>query len=926
MLLLSFTVSLPLTAQAFVSARQQVPSQANQYVRASAQVFSFRFDNTPLPQALKRVADQAGLGLSYNSKLISEDHWVSVDLREATIPEVLDHLLAGTEVTADVSPDRVIRLRRRVSQSVDQEVRGRVIDASTQQPLPGVNIQIPNTIIGTSTDIDGQFQLTVADSVDYLIFSYIGYETVEQPINNASFLEVALTASTNTLDDEVVVVGYGTQRRSDLTGAISSVDGQLIEEMPVASFDQALRGRSAGVQVTQTSHTPGGGVSIRVRGGNSITAGNEPLFVIDGVPVFDVNQQGGSWNSQQPLNVLSTINPNDIASIEILKDASATAIYGARAANGVVLVTTKRGTSGQGKITASAYYGVQEVSNPLEMLNARQFAELTNEAFTAADRDPVFNPDTLTSNTDWQDALFQVAPIQNYQISFSGGNQGNYYLSANLFQQDGVVKGSDFWRGSLRFNNDRPVTSRLTVGNSITLSRTASQRVATESGNSVVRRASRISPTLPVYDAFGDYTWGGQVGNGVSAESNPLFEAQAITSEKYLTRMLGSVYAEYQVANPLTLRIQLGTDLVFARDNYYEPREPRGNRTVSGQGFATVASNESRTFLNENTLTYANQWGDHALTVLGGFTVQAFRFEELRSIADQFATDELTYFNMASAIRNAYWPRQNYDRSAILSYLSRVNYNYQGKYLLTAAVRADGSSKFGDGNKWGLFPSVAAAWRLSDESFLSSASWLNDLKLRVSWGLTGNQNIPSYRSLGQVSEANYVFNEIKTIGQTLVNVANPNLQWETTNQTDIGIDAAFWSGRLSVTADYYYKRTSDLLYDVSLPRTTGFASSVQNIGSLENEGLELAITTVNVENSQIYWETSFNVARNRSEVLNLGQETERLIERVDGILRVGKPIGSFYGYQTDGIFQSVQEVEDGPQADAQPGDRRYVRS
>lgn len=800
------------------------------------------------------------------------------------------------------------------------------MDETNGEPLAGASIiivEFPG--IGTTTDFDGNYVLALPEGSENIRATYIGYRERELPIGGTMVtLDIALSPEIASLD-EVVLIGYGTKRRRDLTGAVSSVSEAEIKEVIVTSFDQALKGRSAGVQVTQTSGVPGGGVSIRIRGGNSITAGNEPLFVIDGVPVLNDNRQGASRDNTQPLNTLSTLNPNDIASIDILKDASATAIYGARAANGVVLVTTKRGSSGKGRLNLSVYTGFQEVPNPIDMLDAREFAVLVNEANTNAGREAVFDLAAIDNDTDWQDVLFRSAPIQNYQLSLSNGNEkGNYYMSGNYFSQEGTVRGSGFDRISFRFNGNQEIFPGLKSGNTVSLTRTSSDRVSTDGGNSVVRNALRISPTLPVRDQFGDYTFGGATGGGVSAESNPLFRAEEITNENFQTRFLGSAFLEYSPITGLTLKTQVGTDLIFGKNNYYIPREPRGDQSFAGLGFAAVQANESRSVISESSVSFKGNLGDHSFDVLGGFSFQNFRFERLESLADSFPTDEQTFYNLDAATRNVYFPLQAYDRSAIISYLARANYDYQGRYLLTASVRTDGSSKFGDGNKWGVFPSVAAAWRISDEPFLREASGLDNLKLRLSFGITGNQDIPSYSSLGQVREANYVFDEQKTIGQTLITVSNPDLKWETTAQTNIGLDATFWKGGLSVTADYYYKKTTDLLFDVSLPRTTGFATSVQNIGELENEGLELSINTVNIDSGDFYWDTNFNFTTNRSEVLGLGQETERLINNVNGILRVGEPVGSFFGYRTDGIFQNAAEVAVSAQPGAAPGDRRFV--
>lgn len=898
------------------------------------------YQDVALTEILSDMQARTQFAFSYNQEVLKGVPKLTVHSTEASVRDILLEIASKGDLQFKRVNDNisVIKASKRMKQEerlleLNRTITGKVTDAETGEPLVGATIQVKSTSIGTISDIDGNFKLSVPDGSEVLVVSFIGFKTYETLLDNRSVVEVVLKPDLSALS-EVVVVGYGTQKRNDLTGAISSLDQEVVEEMAVSSFDQILKARIAGVQVSQTSHLPGGGVSIRVRGGNSITAGNEPLYVVDGFPIINTQHVGSSRDNQQPINPLSSINPNDIESIEVLKDASATAIYGARGANGVILITTKQGVSGKGTINLNVYYGVQQVANKLDVLNARQFAVLSNEAYSAAGDDPIFVNsdgnateaylDSIGEGTDWQDELFRVAPMQDYQISFSGGNKdkGSYFLSANFFSQDGIVEGSDFKRFSLRFNGMQQVAKKLKVGNSLSVSRTSSDRVATEGSNSVVRSALRISPTLPVYDEFGNYTWGGEIGNGISSEANPLFLANAVTRENYLTRILGNAFLEYQIVDNLTFRTSAGADLVFGNSNYYIPREPRGNQNTNGLGFGSVLRNQSLSFLNENTLSYAQQFGEHDVSALAGFTLQTYNFEQLEAISDQFTTDELTFYNLSNATRNAYFPLQSYDESGILSFLGRVNYNYADKYLLTATAREDGSSKFGKNNKWGFFPSFAAAWRISNEQFFPTSDILSDLKIRASYGITGNQNISSYASLGQVTSSNYIFDELASSGSALSNVANPELKWETTAQADIGVDAVLLNGRLSLIADYYYKKTTDLLYSKNLARTTGFRTSVQNIGSLENEGFELTLNSTNVDAGNWLWETSFNISTNRNKVLDIGDD-ELFLTSVDGILREGEAVGSFYGYRFDGIFQSVAEVAESAQPDAQPGDIRF---
>ncbi|HEY9045952.1 MAG TPA: TonB-dependent receptor [Ohtaekwangia sp.] len=816
-----------------------------------------------------------------------------------------------------------------VVQAQNQTITG-VVMADDNSPLPGVSVLVKGTTVGTVTDADGKFSISASPS-STLVFTFIGMKTLEVAVNNQSTVDVVMQGDISQLD-EVVVVGYGTQKKSDVTGSVSSVTARDIKAIPITSMAQALQGRAAGVQVSQASNAPGGGVTIRIRGGNSIQGGNEPLYVLDGYPIS--NENGPN------------INPNDIESMEILKDASATAIYGSRGANGVVMITTKRGKPGRNTLQFETYYGVQKVRKQLDMLDATQLATLVNEGIANVNADnvgkpgfpkaPAFTDDQIAAlgkGTNWQDEIFQSAPQQNYQLSFSGGDDKNqYYISGNYFNQDGIVVNSGFERGAVRFNLDRQINDKFKLSTSFVVNRTVTNLIASDgdggSGAGVVYGALNFSPTVPVYNADGSYTIDNRTG-GIKI-SNPVALAKLTTNRNTALRLLGTISGEYTIIEGLTLKVLFGTNLSQGKINTYIPRTVYAG--VGTSGTATINSSQYGEWLNENTLTYRKTINDkHRVTALVGYTLQQAHNEGFQANAQNFANDILTYNNLGTA-QQTNPGSSNADDWGLRSYLGRVNYDYDGRYLVTLTGRVDGSSRFGAGNKNAFFPSGSVAWRISNEQFMTNVSAVSDLKLRVSYGYTGNQQIPQYQSLGALQPQNYNFGNALSIGFSPNRIANPNLKWETTGQLDIGLDIGLINNRVQITADVYQKKTKDLLYNVSLPITSGYSTSLQNIGKTQNRGIEFAVSTVNVDKA-FRWTTNFNISANRNKILDLGSVTGdipsggasgHLQLSNSGILRVGQQIGVFYGLITDGIFQNQAEIDASAQKTAKPGERRFV--
>jgi len=818
------------------------------------------------------------------------------------------------------------------------EVKGKVTTAGGN-PLPGVSISVKGSSQGISTDDNGFFHLIHPSGKDTLVVTHVGYLTQLIALRGRSSVDIRLEEDKNELS-QIMVIGYGTARKSDLTGSVISVRSDELKATPATSLDQALQGRAAGVQVTQISGKPGAETSIRIRGTSSINAGNEPLYVIDGMLVSSDGGDLTTGVTRGPrIGPLSSINPGDIESIEILKDASATAIYGSRGANGVVLITTKRGRSGQGTINAESYYGVQQVANKLRLLNAAEFGAFVNDAQINAHQTPIYvNPKNLGAGTDWQGGLFRNAPMSNYQITLSGGDdKTKYAISGNYFAQKGIIINSDFKRYSLRVNLDRNINKNLTVGTNLAYSRISSIGILTNAGQiipGVVTGALLFNPVLPVYDSTmnGGYTFDNTY-HGIPGLTlgNPIAEAREYVSNTVISRILGNVYARLSISKALEFKTTFGID-GFANSEYtFGPNFLK--RTQASKGEAGVGKSNGLTWLNENTLSYNNTFNKvHRVSTVLGYTLQQFNNDQLLAYAFDFPDNRTGYHNIASA-KNPQKPVNTESSWSMISYLGRINYTFDNKYLFTLTGRVDGSSKFGAGNKYGFFPSGAFAWRVSDESFMRHILSVNDLKLRASYGLIGNQSIAPYQSLSLVGPyGEGVFNsalgsEVYT-GQEPLSYANPKLKWESTRQLDLGVDLSLFSNRISLTADYYNKKTFDLLLVTPIPTTSGFGTTLLNIGNVVNHGIDLSLRTVNIRGA-FEWSSAINFSVNRNRVTNLNSTTD--IPLPGGIiLRKGQPIGTFYGYVFDGIFQSDAEAASSPvlvgQEQGAPNPASYARA
>ncbi|TXK49355.1 TonB-dependent receptor [Pontibacter qinzhouensis] len=830
---------------------------------------------------------------------------------------------AAPRIASDNSERRILENNFLNSQPQQTSITGRVT-SQEGEPLPGVTVVLKGTSFGSITDLDGNFSLSASlQANNVLVFSFVGYQPKEVPYKAGQRLQVVLTEDAKSLS-EVVVVGYGTQKKSDLTGSVGTVSKELIEQQPVSSIDRALQGAAAGVQVTQTSGQPGGGVSIRIRGGGSIQGGNEPLYVIDGFPLYN-NAASAGVTSGADVNPLASINPSDIESMHILKDASATAIYGSRGANGVIIITTKKGAAGTSIVSYEGSYGLQALRQKIDLLNASEFAQLRNEALQ--DRNPAGGPyqylapaeiAALGTGTDWQDAAFHQSPIQNHQISISGGNEKTRYaLTGGYFGQDGIIRNTDFKRLSARINLDSKITDKFNVGLNLTGSRTD----ANLAPSGIVSSLLTMPPTATIYEADGNYTFRNPFENLITNPIASLFEQ---TNKTNTLRVLSTIYGEYTLLDGLVAKVSFGTDITTTKDESYIPRTLYEGIAVNGQ--AAIGQLNSYSWLNENTLTYRKESGKHSLNALLGFTQQEFSNDVFRAGSQQFVSDDLTY----NSLQGGATPTVPYSDAyswSLISYLGRLNYFFDQRYFFTASLRADGSSRFGKNNKWGYFPSVAFAWKISNENFFTNVNLpITDFKFRTSFGATGNQEIGMYQSLSTLSSVRVLLGEQITTGFRPDRIANDNLGWETTYQFDSGIDLGLFENRLLLTVDGYYKKTVDLLLNVQIPWTSGHSSSLQNFGAVENRGLEFGINTVNIDNGALTWNSSLNLAFNRNKVLKIGDGQEDFIISGDYIIKVGEPLGSFYGSVTDGVLQPGEVAEKGNltgKSSPKAGDRLY---
>lgn len=730
-------------------------------------------------------------------------------------------------------------------------VNGVVTSSTDGNTLAGVNVIEKGTTRGTSTSAEGTYELTVSGAEAILVFSYVGFKTKEVVVGDQETIDVILEEDLQLLED-IVVVGYGEQDRKTLTSSVSSVGADEIENTPAAGTDQLIQGRAAGVQVSNNSGTPGSGVFVKIRGTSSISGGSDPLYVVDGVPIETGNF--GLGLGGETTSAIADIAPSDIASIEILKDASATAIYGARAANGVVLITTKRGTNSAPSFKISTYYGFEEAVNEPDLVSGPEFEMLMNEsARNNGQPEPYANPQSAV-DTDWANTVFRQGTVRNVDLSISGGNEIiRYAISGSNFGQDGVVEPTTYDRSSARINLDLDANDNLSLGTSITYSFSNRNRARNNDNiTGVLGGVYFIPSNLPVFQEDGSYT-------KFSIFENPVAAATEIDFNMDVNRLIGNVFGEYELLPNLNFRTSWSYDYNQVKEDRYDNTFTNNGAAVNGSALSTVALITSWT--GENTLDYRFYTGDHNFNALVGTSLQETDFERTTAEGQQFPSNDFQRIEDAAVQTSS----SDGTSSGILSVFGRFQYDYDARYLATFTVRRDGSSRFGENNQWGTFPSVALGWVPSEESFFN-VDWINNLKIRGSYGITGNQGgIGNFQARGLWGGASYT----DSPGTTPEQLSNPDLKWETTKQLDLGLDLTILDDRLTITYDYYHKKTEDLLLAVPVPLSTGFAELVQNFGEVENKGMEFSLSADILRRENLSWRTQFNIAGNRNKILKL---------------------------------------------------------
>ncbi len=776
-------------------------------------------------------------------------------------------------------------------QAQERKVTGKVTSSEDLLGLPGANVYIKNSSVGASADMDGNYSVIVSEKNAVLVFNFVGFQTVEIPVGTKNVINVSLKPDTKALD-EVIVVGYGTRKKSDITGSVSSVTAKELTAFPVLNAEQALQGRAAGVSVqTNNGGEPGAPVKIRVRGGTSINASGDALVVVDGFAGVAMPA------------------PQDIASIEVLKDASATAIYGSRGSNGVIMVTTKKGKPGKPVIEFSNSTSIQSVNNKLHLLNADQFAAY-RKSFTTHTQGP--------ANSDWQDIIYRDGMISNTQLSFSGGSENvRYYVSGTYFNQNGVVINSGIDKYTIVANLEADLSPKFKVGLNTFTSKQNKEGIISQTGAGgtgaagVIASAYRFMPDKGIYNADGTYTTTAPIGDDID---NPYATAMENILETVNIVNRSNFFAQYQITKDLDFKTTLGLTDNNSQTGRFIPSTLIAGKNIKGE--ASVNNTRFSSFLTENYLTFKREIIDRGiLTVLGGYSYQKNKNENSYAASRGFLTNTNSYRNLGAGTVFLK-PDSGLSETELISAFGRLNFDYDDRYLLTFTARRDGSSSFSKNYKYGTFPSGAIGWNISKEAFLKDNKTISNLKLRASYGATGNPSIGAYSTLSRFSEIYYVSGDVIVNAVQLTSLDNPNLKWETSYQQDYGIDLGLFDNRISITADYYKTITKDLLFNRPLPGVSGIASQLQNVGELENKGWELGINTKNFVGADFTWSTSFNISSNKNKVLKLADNKDLLINSAPGhflatesqILRVGQPVGSFFGFVYDGVIQQGEPV------------------
>jgi TonB-linked SusC/RagA family outer membrane protein len=858
---------------------------------------SLKIENNSIIDVFNEIERVSDYGFFFKSDQLDMNKQYTVEFNDASIEDVMTRLLDVDKYNYQVIGRTIVVNRTDGVTNIGQarKIRGVVTD-DAGNPLPGVTIVIEGTQTGTISALDGSYELEVPADAEFLMFSFIGMQTQKVSVSNAN--NVVMYDDTIGLE-EVVAVGYGTMKKSDLTGSITQVKAEDLISVSASNPIEALQGRASGVAVINADASPGSSPTIRIRGSGSITAGNEPLIVVDGFPLVNNN--------------LNDISSNDIESMEILKDASSAAIYGSRGANGVILITTKKGKRGQNNLEVSGSLGIATPARVPEMLGREDFVNFINDAYTYSNGTPVYsssNP-APSYNVDWHDKIIRnSSKVQNYSVAFSGGkDKTSYMLSGNIFSQDGMVEASGFEKFTVRVNLDHEFKPWLTVGTHMQVGR--SQRDVRDNPTGNIFRYGW--PTVPVKNPDGSWYYATEdpsISSYFEGTWNPVAEASEVTNELSADRLLGDVYALFTPVKNVTFKTNFGVDIANEKQyEYYTSKSSAGIGSGStGTGGQTYRRKTSR--LTDNILTYSNTWDKHRLTATGVYSWQEYVYEDLETSGSGFLNDATGANDMSYASIESISINSDKFSNRLISWTARASYSYDDKYLLTVTGRYDGSSRFGKNNKWGFFPSVGFGWRVTQEPFLAGNETITNLKLRTSYGVTGNQEIGDYQSLASLSTAYYVFDGVPILGFAET-IGNPDLKWERNIQYNVGVDVGFWN-RLDLNLDYYSRQTSDLLYNVPIPTTSGYSSMLKNIGEVKNVGLELT-AHARIIDSEFKWDVTTNVSSNKNEVVELYGDVEKinLGSSTGGIARyliVGEAVNSLWARESAGIITTQDQL------------------
>lgn len=928
----------------------------------SASVYSqktkvnLKVENATLQQVFQTIQDQTEFDFFYKNEQIPAEARVSIQYQNESVEVILDKILSGTGLTYHVlDKDIVISAKGAAKSEINgqqqKSVSGKITDSSGS-PLPGVSVVVKGTTNGTISDANGNYSISNIPENATLQFSFVGMKAQEVVVGGKSTVNVKMEEDAIGIE-EVVAVGYGTVKKGELTVSVSQVKATELRDIPVSSIDQALAGRATGVSVVQGTGGPGANTSIRIRGSNSINSSAEPLIVVDGLPLSTTSGDNSSSSrygfTGDQINVLASINPNDIETVDILKDAAATSIYGARGANGVILITTKKGKQGKTSLSLNSYYGVQQISKSMEMLDATEFSKLIFDARANSKLVQTTNPDLLsrkmalpdTYNTDWLSEVSRIAPIQDYNLNLNGGNEnGKYLISLGHFSQDGVIKATEIERYSARLNlESSALNNRIKLGVNFSLARTQSQMLNTAS---IYSNALFAAPNLPVYDSNEYYTYNlpDFFNDGYSYPNflrdyrlytvAPMYNIEKVKAPRINDRIFGNLFLDLKLMEGLTYKLNVGADVNHNKIKFFSPE-------IGQMRYGTGAANDlshlmNNTYTIDNTINYLKTIGLHNLTVLLGQSGQKYTNETVGFTASNLNNFYTFWGNpdngwaMDGDNFNTGGKYSSYSDWKFTSYFARLNYNYSDKYLFTATYTRDGSSKFGSNKKWGNFPGISAAWIASNEEFLKRASWIDVLRFRAGYGVTGNSNLQNYLSIFVMTNIGAPIGGYYKPAFAPRALADKNLAWESTGQFNIGADITLFNRRLNSTIDIYNKHTWDMIDALEISYASGFNSiRATNIGEMKGKGIEISIAYDILKKTNFNWNSRINLSHERTKITKLADEKD-YIGNHNGDIRsyINQPLGQFYGYKVAGLFQENDDIKASAQPNASPGDYKYL--